>query len=123
MSSCWANGTFVGLCESSSPTTIVNETTKALRTNCSTVRLQNDAAVPCVVVGESVEFSATTTGQPHRPEARSILGQNGIPDGPLKLTVHVQSATAAERNTFVLSSPSLNQVFWRFPMSGRKRPA
>ena len=76
MSSRWANGTFVGLCESSSPTTIVNETTKALRTNCSTVRLQNDGAVPCVVVGESVEFSATTTGQPHRPEARSILGQN-----------------------------------------------
>ena len=29
----WANRTFVGLCESSSPTTIVNETTKALRTN------------------------------------------------------------------------------------------
>jgi hypothetical protein len=28
-----ANRTLVGLCESSSPTTIVNETTKALRTN------------------------------------------------------------------------------------------
>jgi len=28
-----ANRTFVGLCKSSSPTTIVNETTKALRTN------------------------------------------------------------------------------------------
>ena len=31
------NGTFGGLCESSLPTTIVNETTKALRTNWSTV--------------------------------------------------------------------------------------
>ena len=33
VSSRWANRTFVGLCESSLPTTIVNETTKAFRTN------------------------------------------------------------------------------------------
>ena len=33
MSSRSVNGTFVGLCESSWTTTIVNETTKALRTN------------------------------------------------------------------------------------------
>ena len=67
------SGTFVERCESSSLTTIVNETTKALRTNWSTVRLY-DEAVPCVVASESAEFSATTTGRPRKPEARSYVG-------------------------------------------------
>jgi len=50
---------------------------QGLANELMTVRLQNDGAVPCVVAGELVEFSATTTGQPRRAEPPSMLGQNG----------------------------------------------
>ena len=93
MSSRWANGTFIGLWESSSLTTVVNETTKALRTNWSTVRRQNDGPVLCVVASESAEFElllpvSRVECDPWWTERpRSMLGQNAVgPCGDLLLT-------------------------------------